>query len=1008
MKSLVCLLLFWLSGVYVFAQGPELVAEAGLFKLRFNDSHSLKGFFDPEEGLARRNCLIQVFRDVSALFDMSDVPVGCSGDGGFIEICLKFESIKFIAGYISIGERKGVVGPSLVQEYLQTGVDPLDEGERQDNGHAVIEFNFDYEGHFDADFMNLPEEGKFDLYSVALHEVMHLLGFESLITPKGAVYSYFDTYLVDQDGKSIVTVSADRTSASLTEDLFVDGEEKYNKTTEMYFKTQNKLIPVYMGDVPYSGQAFTHVCADFEDYGYVMSAGLKRGRVKRKLHQDEIDILTAIGYKITGVYGDGNAIVDFETMSGRVEYQNTIEPVDFPYAVDDYLLPCVKEYFSVNAGEPITVNLVENDINAESITNIVEYDYVNVFGGSDENFTNTKFDPVSTSYLSVSDDQKSVTFTPNMIEPDHTRMFGYYALGGDGKRSPEEAFVYFNVKGKSIQNDGDCNFIVNGDFAMHNLDRVNWDIQKRRKGFDTDLFGWKTFSTETYYEPENSIYVTQYEEYAPCVAVGGDGDDGKGVVFGKLEEGLLADELYMFRCEMRGVSLGGVQEYSFNVYLNRDCPQSINHEGELIGRKVLQSPFEISSDLEEFSSYFSLNDEGYDHILFEAESAEERNVVLVRDLVIEPSDKFSVVVAQGSYGADVGEELDASLEIVLDSRCKEQKYDFSISLNLSEGLELVSSNGYFDADGNPLVSINGLKRDNNTISIPLVLKGVTEGTKFVDVEYTYHSCSSSKTEHSALFFDVPLESGWIRLMSYGGYATAPSGKVCYIDQIGVKNTQRIVEESFNEQYAGMSDQERTIAAAKKVFGDDCTARISAQNAWFVLGLYDEYVKEEFFKSTVYTVHANESVLLHVEDYISSRFYVYEGGYAELKAGNYIDIKANSELTGDVYAYIVECDDFVLESGIGNSVQDEGDDEKENEGLAFVKLMPNPTTGKVTVYSSDDMTQIALSSSGGAEVLQYTFKGKEFSFDIGDLPDGVYYVEVCTIEKTYVEKLVLRK
>src|SRR5690606_37424583 len=113
------------------------------------------------------------------------------------------------SSYAIFSGQTGFVDP-LVMTRANGGSDPFPEAP---DGFATFDFgNFILGGNVYAwnSELDAPTSSEFDLYSVALHELTHALGFASVIRVDGTsalgsnLYSTFDSFLRDSFGAPLI------------------------------------------------------------------------------------------------------------------------------------------------------------------------------------------------------------------------------------------------------------------------------------------------------------------------------------------------------------------------------------------------------------------------------------------------------------------------------------------------------------------------------------------------------------------------------------------------------------------------------------------------------------------------------------------------------------------------------------------------------------------------------------------------------------------------------------
>lgn len=173
-------------------------------------------------------------------------------------------------------------------------------------GTNTILWNFSYSW----DYGDTIGSGAFDFKSVAMHEILHTLGFMSFLNGSGQggalqtsgspdVWSIYDQFLTNSTGTALVDGSGQFNTG--LSGLLSDGSG-----SDVYFSGPNakaanggQSVHLYSPITYLAGSSFSHLDTDF--YGsnnYIMTHAVSTGPSVRTLSAIELGILTDLGYSV--------------------------------------------------------------------------------------------------------------------------------------------------------------------------------------------------------------------------------------------------------------------------------------------------------------------------------------------------------------------------------------------------------------------------------------------------------------------------------------------------------------------------------------------------------------------------------------------------------------------------------------------------------------------------------------------------------------------------------------
>ena len=382
---------------------PALLCSSGYFDLYFEQGSGMEGNTSIE--ILRRNVICQVFSDLSQFIVPDDPNVrvnilvrninqeltGYNPVTNPLPAALN-NVLGLASGFYVVPSNalatKGIID-NEIWKTINSGVDsytgvasPLIS--TVPNGalfyHGMVGFNFDNSGNvWNLQLNQAPASTEFDLYSVALHEITHALGFASLIDEDGSsqftngyeYYSRYDLFLKTSGNQSLITNTG---TCSLYNYTFnpalnpaVMEPASFDCATHIKFAgTVNKSVysPAIFNrssSLSHMEDMCHHTVNPYQnDEYYVMSDGQNPGAMKRYLKPEERAVLCDIGYKVNTTYGSTSNLNNFN-------YGGSICPGLQVAGVNDGITSGGLYQHIVSLGGSLTIsNILQNDLNANS------------------------------------------------------------------------------------------------------------------------------------------------------------------------------------------------------------------------------------------------------------------------------------------------------------------------------------------------------------------------------------------------------------------------------------------------------------------------------------------------------------------------------------------------------------------------------------------------------------------------------------------------------------------
>jgi len=325
-------------------------SDNGLFGIEFISNPTVtEGFLHmvtENEFNAFRDVVCAVVEDISHLFDVGNL---CPSENSPI-VWLKIieDNYNSSNGILATGSSHYATNfydnPSALTGIIDgniwiainAGTAPIDPNETY---QGFLKYRFPVNWHTDIDPASTVPSDHYDLYTVTLHELIHALGFASLIGEDGTgidfddinifyqedfhYYSRYDLLLTDNNStlspllvNNTINPFSWNWNPTLTTDILVNSCNQTPYTPTVLLPLNSIETPVYAPTTYILGSSLDHlyIGCGATTSDYVMHPHLLGGQ-KRRLTIEEVEVLCKLGYSITGVYGAFGSLNyhDFDT-----------------------------------------------------------------------------------------------------------------------------------------------------------------------------------------------------------------------------------------------------------------------------------------------------------------------------------------------------------------------------------------------------------------------------------------------------------------------------------------------------------------------------------------------------------------------------------------------------------------------------------------------------------------------------------------------------------------------
>lgn len=266
-------------------------SEGSKFNLTFLDvvNNTNKGFDDPNLGEQRRNVLSKAFGYFAAIIDDQG-----TADIEIQESFFQSNNAPFAYSASYYFSSKGF-NDGLVATHLINGYDPaagLPDG--------FIKFNFGSGFNYNYSLNSAPSGSQYDFYTVALHEILHVLGFTSFCAQDGTsesqndyVFTSFDEHLLTGNFQNFFIKNGQGAQVSVT-----PIDVSFITNNQMLWDVDGASSPVYSPS-SYGGSSIDHFDnSRTQDGEFLMHPTLSKGKRVGILHHNEAIVLQKLGYSV--------------------------------------------------------------------------------------------------------------------------------------------------------------------------------------------------------------------------------------------------------------------------------------------------------------------------------------------------------------------------------------------------------------------------------------------------------------------------------------------------------------------------------------------------------------------------------------------------------------------------------------------------------------------------------------------------------------------------------------
>lgn len=563
---------------------------AGYFNLYLEDGCGINP--TDTDYLNRRNVITRVFTDISNFItspltstgnkvniwvrnigNMPNVPSNVSGLASSF-YCVPYNTTAGFGGIVDNEIWKTI---HLGEDSYKNTISPLSIDPTASNSsgafyHGLVAFRFDGSVNWNTN-LSLTSITNTDLYSVALHEVTHALGFASLISANGnsklgSGFNYYTRYDLKLKNSTNTNTLISNTGACNAMYNYA-----FNSTPITATSCSNAIkyvgtstVTAYTPSTFSDGSSLSHFDSACTTGNFVMNAITPAGVMRRFYTVQEKNALVEMGYTVNTTFGVSS------TYNGSATYTTPLAGIPVAGMNDGISSTGTYTYiYTVGSTTPLTINsstdvairILSNDKNAigfECLQDIT--------------------DPTNTTSISASSGTltTNVTFTSSVEGLHLLRYTPIYGTGNTAKRGNITYIYVFVVNIDSCATPTSCDLIINGRFENHQQLYNNLSSQL------CFVCGWDpvTSGSTTIILPGNQTVITygSTDYLSPDIPVG---------LFG------VPCNLFGYQNSSYGNSYGGM--YIWKNYLNSGNLYTENIYTKLSSNLIPGQSYQLSFDI---------------------------------------------------------------------------------------------------------------------------------------------------------------------------------------------------------------------------------------------------------------------------------------------------------------------------------------------------------------------------------------------------------------------------